>query len=75
LAPDSFTSFAHFAFSRLTAWPSACGLLVWASAPSPASLACASGVANPLTRVALRLSMIARGVAAGANTPYQVLTS
>ena len=75
MAPDAFTTFAHFTFSDAMKSANSCGLLPMGSSPLAARRCVISGLFSTFTISALSLLTIAGGVPAGASTPCQAAAS
>src|SRR5262245_43815219 len=73
LAPENFTTFAHFCVSSEMNVPKSADEPVSIMPPSSVSLVFSLGAARPALISLLSLSMISAGVFFGAPTPYQVL--
>src|SRR5262245_43706673 len=75
LAPENFTTFAHFCVSSEMKVPKSADDPVSIMPPSSVSLAFSLGSARPALISLLSLSMTSAGVFFGSLTPYQVLAS
>jgi hypothetical protein len=75
LAPDIFTTFAHFAISFLICTANASGVMPPAVEPSAASYSITSGVRSAFTISPYSWLTIARGVPVGATTPCHDVAS
>src|ERR1700719_3386062 len=75
LAPENFTTFAHFCVSSEMKVPNSADEPVSIMPPSSVSLVFSLGSARPALISLLSLSMTSVGVFFGAPTPYQVLAS
>src|SRR5262249_1030042 len=75
LMPVNFTTLPHFSVSSAMSLPKSAGESASTSPPSSARRAFILGSARPALISVLSFSTISAGVAFGAPTPYQVLTS
>ena len=75
LAPESRTTFAHLASSPRRNSTVCSGEVPIASAPIWLKLSTVSGAFSPFTTALLARLTISRGVPAGADSTYQVLTT
>src|SRR5262249_39074388 len=75
LAPENFTTFAHFCVSSAMKLPKSADEPVSIMPPSSVSFVFSLGSARPALISLLSLSMTSAGGSFGAPTPYQVLAS